>query len=121
MGVILYCLKYGKLPFNSDNVMDMYHAIRTEKLYIPDGENPDFVDLIKRILDKDHNTRINMHNIRNHPWVTRRGLDPLLSKEEDYSDMVEPPNELEVNHAFTRKMDHLFCVLRAIHKFKSLR
>lgn len=25
--------------------------------------------------------------------------------------MIEAPNELEVNHAFTRKMTHLLCVV----------
>ncbi|KAI0024646.1 protein kinase-like domain-containing protein [Xylariomycetidae sp. FL0641] len=120
MGVTLYCLKYGKLPFQGSNVLDMYNAIRTEELRIPDGEDPDFVDLITRILDKDHERRITLHEVRNHPWITRAGTDPLLPEEENCSDMIEPPNELEVNHAFTRKMDHLLCVLRAIHKFKGL-
>jgi [calcium/calmodulin-dependent protein kinase] kinase len=34
--------------------------------------------------------------------------------------MVEPPNELELNRAFTRKMNHLLCIMKAIHRFKSL-
>lgn len=34
--------------------------------------------------------------------------------------MVEPPNELEVNRAFTRKMNHLLCVMKVIHRFKSI-
>lgn len=34
--------------------------------------------------------------------------------------MVEPPNELELNRAFTRKMNHLLCIMKAIHRFKAL-
>jgi [calcium/calmodulin-dependent protein kinase] kinase len=34
--------------------------------------------------------------------------------------MVEPPNELELNRAFTRKMNHLLCIIKAIHRFKAL-
>ncbi|KAI1348619.1 kinase-like domain-containing protein [Xylaria sp. FL0043] len=120
MGVTLYCLKYGKLPFNGSHVLDMYEAIRGKPFFLPDGEDPDFVDLITRILDKDSSTRITLREIRNHPWVTRNGADPLLPEEENCSDMVETPNELEMNHAFTRKMDHLICVLRAIRRFKGL-
>ncbi|KAI0480444.1 Pkinase-domain-containing protein [Xylariaceae sp. FL0804] len=120
MGVTLYCLKYGKLPFEGDNVLDMYNSIRMQELHLPDGEDPDFVDLITRILDKDNATRIKLPEIRVHPWVTKRDSDPLLPEEENCSDMVEAPNELEVNHAFTRKMDHLLYVLRAIHRFKGL-
>ncbi|KAI1075422.1 kinase-like domain-containing protein [Whalleya microplaca] len=120
MGVSLYCLKYGRLPFRRANVLDMYEAIRTEELYLPPGEDENFVDLITKILDKNSETRITLPEIRNHPWVTKGGIDPLLSEEENCSDMVELPNELEVNHAFTRKMDHLLCVMKAIQRFKGL-
>ncbi|KAI1421698.1 kinase-like domain-containing protein [Xylaria sp. FL1777] len=120
MGVTLYCLKYGRLPFNGNHVLDMYEAIREKSFFLPDGEDADFVDLITRILDKNSSTRITLPEIRNHPWVTRNGDDPLLPEEENCSDMVETPNELEVNHAFTRKMDHLICVLKAIRRFKGL-
>ncbi|KAI0549442.1 kinase-like domain-containing protein [Xylaria curta] len=120
MGVTLYCLKYGELPFSGNSIMDMYEAIREQPISLPDGEDPDFVDLITRILDKDNQARITLPEIRNHPWVTKNGEDPLLSEEENCSDVVETPNELEVNHAFTRKMDHLICVMRAIQRFKGL-
>ncbi|KAI0122176.1 Pkinase-domain-containing protein [Daldinia grandis] len=121
MGVTLYCLKYGGLPFKRDTVLDMYDAIRTEEIRIPsDSEDPNFVDLITRILDKKNETRLTLREIRNHPWVTKGGIDPLLSDEENCSDVVGPPNALEVNHAFTRKMDHLMCVLKAIRRFKGL-
>ncbi|KAI1310828.1 kinase-like domain-containing protein [Xylaria venustula] len=120
MGVTLYCLKYGRLPFNGSHALDMYEAIREKRIFLPEGEDADFVDLITRILDKNSSTRITMPEIRNHPWVTRNGADPLLPEEENCSDVVETPNELEVNHAFTRKMDHLICVLKAIRRFKGL-
>ncbi|KAL7626562.1 hypothetical protein AAE478_003334 [Parahypoxylon ruwenzoriense] len=120
MGVTLYCLKYGKLPFRGDNILDMYEAIRTEEIQLPPDEDKNFVDIITRILDKNSETRLTLREIRNHPWVTKGGTDPLLSEEENCADEVEPPNALEVNHAFTRKMDHLLCVLRAIQRFKGL-
>lgn len=34
--------------------------------------------------------------------------------------MVEPPNELEVSRALTRKFNHLLCVMKAIRKFKAI-
>ena len=120
MGVSLYCLRYGRLPFQNDTVVDMLEAIRSEEVYVPPDENEHFKHLIVRILDKDPDSRITMPELREHPWVTKGGIDPLLSEEENCAEEIEPPNELEVNHAFTRKMTHLFCVMKAIHKFKSL-
>lgn len=53
--------------------------------------------------------------------MTNGGTDPLLSTEENCAHQIEPPNELELNHAFTRKMNHLLCVMKVLHRFKALR
>ncbi|KAH6624315.1 kinase-like domain-containing protein [Chaetomium sp. MPI-SDFR-AT-0129] len=120
MGVSLYCLRYGRIPFNRDGVLEMYEAIKTETPKLPPDENPDFVDLMGKMLEKDPEKRIEMADLREHPWVTKQGTDPLLSTEENCCDPLTSPNSLELNHAFTRKMSHLICVMKAIHKFKSL-
>lgn len=64
MGVSLFCLKYGKLPFVRPGIFEIYEAIKTEAPPIPEGEDANFVDLIVRILDKDPNTRITMAELR---------------------------------------------------------
>lgn len=46
--------------------------------------------------------------------MTKWGKDPLLSAEENCADPVDPPNPLELNHAFTRRMSHLICVVSHI-------
>ncbi|KAK4135403.1 kinase-like protein [Trichocladium antarcticum] len=119
MGVSLYCLHYGRIPFEREGVLEMYEAIRTETPELPVDENPDFVDLMRKLLEKDPEKRITMAELREHSWVTKGGTDPLLSAEENCSDPVEP-NPLELNHAFTRRMSHLICVMKAISKFKGL-
>ncbi|KAH7037650.1 kinase-like domain-containing protein [Microdochium trichocladiopsis] len=120
MGVSLYCLRYGKLPFNKPGVLEMYEAIRNDEVPIPSDEGPLFADLMSKVLNKDPDTRITMTELREHPWVTNEGSDPLLSKEENCATLIEAPDEMEVNHAFTRKMSHMFYVMRAIHRFKCL-
>ncbi|KAM0251954.1 hypothetical protein ACHAQJ_007928 [Trichoderma viride] len=119
MGITLYCLKYGKIPFNKEAILEIYDAIKTEEPDLPKDENPIFVDLMSRLLDKNPETRITMTELREHPWVTKQGTDALLSAEENCSTPIEPPNELELSRAFTRKMNHLLCVMKAIHRFKS--
>ncbi|KAE9576891.1 hypothetical protein CGMCC3_g7077 [Colletotrichum fructicola] len=120
MGVSLYCLRYGKIPFEHDGVLEMYEAIKTESPRLPEDEDPDFVDLMNRILEKDPKKRIPMAELREHAWVTKGGTDLLLSKEDNCAALIELPNELELNRAFTRKMNHLLCVMKAIHKFKTI-
>lgn len=64
MGVSLYCLKYGRIPFNRDGVMDMYEAIRSDEPSLPQDENPAFVDLMQKVLNKDPEQRITMDKLR---------------------------------------------------------
>lgn len=52
--------------------------------------------------------------------MTKGGCDPLLSAEDNCEHIIEPPNELELNRAFTRKMNHLLSMMKAIHKFRTL-
>lgn len=64
MGVSLFCLRYGKLPFNRDGMMQIYEAIKHDELQLPDDENPDLKDLLRRLLDKDPRSRIQMPELR---------------------------------------------------------
>ncbi|KAH6664337.1 calcium/calmodulin-dependent protein kinase [Plectosphaerella plurivora] len=120
MGITLYCLRYGRLPFNHMGVLEMYEAIKNDSVELPTDEEPELVDLFGRILDKDPEKRITMSELREHPWVTRNGEDKLLPAEENCAQIVESPNELEVNRAVTRKMNHLLCVMKAIRRFKAI-
>ena len=60
MGVSLYCLRYGRIPFERSGVLEIYEAIKTVNITLPEGEDPDFVDLMSRILEKDPDKRITM-------------------------------------------------------------
>lgn len=44
--------------------------------------------------------------------MTKDGTDPLLSKEENVSDLLEPPTQAEMNHAITSKIGGLLIVVR---------
>lgn len=64
MGVSLYCLRYGRIPFEREGVLEMYEAIKTETPKLPSDENPDFVDLMRALLEKDPEKRITMAELR---------------------------------------------------------
>lgn len=64
MGISLFCLKYGKLPFQREGMLEIYEAIKSEDPQIPANENPDFADLIGKVLNKDPETRITMTELR---------------------------------------------------------
>jgi len=64
MGVSLYCLRYGRIPFERDGVLEMYEAIKTEEPYLPPDESEVFVDLMHRLLEKNPEKRITMEDLR---------------------------------------------------------
>ncbi len=64
MGVSLYCLRYGRIPFEREGVLEMYEAIKTDTAQLPPDENPDFADLMGKILEKDPQKRITMVDLR---------------------------------------------------------
>ncbi|KAK5467696.1 hypothetical protein LTS15_000669 [Exophiala xenobiotica] len=120
MGVTLYCLKYGRIPFEKTGIFELYDAIKGEDPELPADDDEDFRDLMTKLLEKDPQKRIKMGELRDHPWVTRRGTDKLLSEEENTSDLVEPPTEAEMNSAITTNMRNVMTVVKAVNKFKSL-
>ncbi|OQE36246.1 hypothetical protein PENCOP_c012G02036 [Penicillium coprophilum] len=120
MGVTLYCLRYGKLPFEKQSIFELYDSIRGDPLVYEDESDESFKDLIGRILEKDPEKRIDMFGLREHPWVTKNGTDPLLSFEENTSQLIELPTEEEMNSAITTNMGHLMTVMKAVKKFKRL-
>lgn len=64
MGVTLYCLRYGRVPFEKTHLLDMYETIRNDDIALPEEHNPDFEDLMRKILEKDPERRIKMEELR---------------------------------------------------------
>ena len=67
MGISLYCLRFGRIPFERPGVLELYEAIKRDKIdYSPDNE-PRFVELMEKILEKDPKRRITMKELRVRP------------------------------------------------------
>lgn len=72
MGVTLYCLRYGRIPFEKTGLLEMYESIRGDGFSLSEEKNPQFKDLMCKILEKDPDRRIKMEElrVRQHPSVT---------------------------------------------------
>ena len=64
MGVCLYCLRFGHIPFESTGVLELYEAIKNDKIDWKPDDEPQFVDLMNRLLEKDPKKRIKMAELR---------------------------------------------------------
>ncbi|KAF2457205.1 kinase-like domain-containing protein [Lineolata rhizophorae] len=120
MGVTLYCLRFGRIPFEKTSVLELYDSIRSDNVEIEPPSDDDFRDLMQKLLEKDPSKRIKMAELREHPWVTKKGTDTLLSTEENIAELLEPPTEEELNAAITGKLGRLMVVMKAARRFKQL-
>lgn len=64
MGVTLYCVRYGLLPFISSNIIDLNRFIRDNDFEMPGEQDQRFMDLMKRLLEKDPSKRISLDELR---------------------------------------------------------
>ncbi|GAB6028454.1 hypothetical protein CHUAL_002615 [Chamberlinius hualienensis] len=77
MGVLLYALLCGFLPFDDENVTNLYKKIQTGVYEKPGWLSCVSIDLIDRMLQVNPRKRIKVQEILRHPWMTEFGFDSL--------------------------------------------
>lgn len=77
LGVILYAMLAGYLPFDDDpenedgsDIVRLYHYICKTPLTFPEYISPLARDLLRKIIVPDPKKRITIKNIKNHQWLT---------------------------------------------------
>lgn len=71
LGVMLYAMVIGKMPFTGDTEDEVIAGITKKKLKFK-NEKPiskELKDLITQILTKDPEKRINLYDLQNHQWM----------------------------------------------------
>lgn len=61
----------GYLPFDDENKQALYDKILACKFKIPPEVSLEAADLIRRLLVKDVNKRLQVEEILKHPWVRK--------------------------------------------------
>ncbi|KAI8080160.1 kinase-like domain-containing protein [Gilbertella persicaria] len=69
MGITLYCLVYGRLPFEKSSLLDLFDDIQNKKVPHSDTIDPQLKHLINGMLEKDPKTRFTIKDIETHVWL----------------------------------------------------
>lgn len=69
MGVLLYVLTVGYLPFEEGTTAALFQKIKTASYKTPEHLSPGVKDLLRRILVPDPQKRSSMAEMQAHPWI----------------------------------------------------
>nr|KAJ3420469.1 hypothetical protein HK105_005640 [Polyrhizophydium stewartii] len=120
LGVILFALLCGHLPFDDDNMKELYKKIATGNYKCPDYLLPNARHLISRLITVDPKRRATLDEVLAHPWVNE-GYDapppnylpqrPILNDPTKLSKDIVNRLQIfgykidEINHAFQPDQD----------------
>ena len=74
MGVLLYALLCGFLPFEDASLANLYRKIQRGTYYVPDWLSPASVSLLAGLMRVEPTQRLTLDQLRRHPWVTANGV-----------------------------------------------
>lgn len=119
LGVTLYTIVIGHLPFDRENLLDLYDAIQHDQPDLKGAPSAECRDLLLHMLDKSESTRITVKEIYNHPWVTQHGKEPMPLPAATVHANSELPEVTEEDLCCAVfRISSMFTVARAVSKFK---
>ena len=77
LGVLLYCMTVGRLPFDDHNVQNILSKIVNNQPFYPRTLSPDLKDLLMKMLNKDPEQRITLNDIKEHTWFSKEVYEYL--------------------------------------------
>lgn len=77
MGVLLFALLCGYLPFDDDNCMVLYRKITRGKYDNPHWLSPGSILLLNQMMQVDPKRRLTVRQLLDHPWVLKDYNSPV--------------------------------------------
>jgi [calcium/calmodulin-dependent protein kinase] kinase len=71
MGVTLYYMLCNRPPFVARRLGALYESIKSEEVSLSQEISPELKDLITRLLEKNPLKRIQLPELKEHPWMRR--------------------------------------------------
>ena len=103
LGVILYVMVTGQVPFDDPNVARLHEKIKTGRVEYPQSVGKPLRSLLERMLTVEPRRRANLTEVMNHPWVTESGAKPM-----PYTPALGKLSESALNEQVIERLAELF-------------
>lgn len=96
LGIVLYAMLAGFLPFDDDNTDVLYQKIIEGKFNMPNWISSEAQDILKRIINKDPEQRMTIQDIYEHDWfkknsgiLYKQNILPALERYHDHFSKID--------------------------------
>ncbi|KAG8079589.1 hypothetical protein GUJ93_ZPchr0007g5187 [Zizania palustris] len=96
-GVILYVMLTGNLPFDDQNTVVLYQKILKGDAHIPKWLSPVAQDILRKILDPNPITRLDVTGIRAHDWF-KKDYTPAMPFDDDEDNIGDDTLHMTEHH-----------------------
>jgi serine/threonine protein kinase len=78
-GILLYSMVAGELPYDDDNIQRLLQKIVYTDVVYPGFMSPALIDLLRKMLSKNPETRITLDKIKEHHWFSQTEYSALTN------------------------------------------
>ncbi|CAH1794040.1 unnamed protein product, partial [Owenia fusiformis] len=106
MGILLYALLCGFLPFDDENIASLYKKIASGRYDLPSWLSKESIQILDALLQVDPKRRITVQQLLTHPWLLKQENIPVdySSKYKTFEHLDEDcVTELAVHYGQTKK------------------
>ncbi|KAI6214931.1 Protein kinase domain-containing protein [Aphelenchoides besseyi] len=118
LGITLYALVYGKVPFWDTYVIALHRKIKNDPVHFPEIPqiSQPLVELILGMLKKDPGHRLMLQEIKQDCWITRNGSNAMPSEEENCHLVTVTDEEVQNSVKIIPRLDTLILIKSMGHR-----
>ncbi|KAJ7392914.1 hypothetical protein OS493_008154 [Desmophyllum pertusum] len=105
MGVLLYALLCGFLPFDDDNTCKLYKLIQKGEYEVPDWLSPGSAKLLSQLLQVNPKRRVTIKQLLNNEWMMKGYAAPVRWTSRIKKDKPDPDVLLELASYYDHPLD----------------
>jgi serine/threonine protein kinase len=106
LGVLLFTMVTGLLPWSSRNQVELFRQIREEVIEIPTTVSPALQELLRRMLERNTVARPSIAEVCNDPWFEKnayvRSLSYVIRIDQDITDEEHNGKAVRVRQVLVR-------------------